>query len=256
MDLDFQADGSLGLSMKGHISEAIKDFGEDMNQHVSTPSSRKLFWIDDESPKLDEELADKFHSIIGRLLWVLKRGRPEIETAMSFLCTRIKEPTQQDWAKLRRLILFLHKTIDDERIIGADNLSSLLTSVDAAYTEHGDMRSHTGGTMSMGTGILHGKSQRQKLNTKSSIEAKVVGVSKYSPYNIHFSMFMVGQGYPITTNTLLQDNESAIKMEQNGRSSCTSNSKHIHTRYFFVKDRVDKGELTIEYCLTEKMLAD
>ena len=69
-------------------------------------------------------------------------------------------------------------------------------------------------------------------------------------------MFMAGQGYPITTNTLLQDNESAIKMERNGRSSCTSNSKHIHTRYFFVKDRVDKKELRIEYCPTEEMLAD
>ena len=27
-------------------------------------------------------------------------------------------------------------------------------------------------------------------------------------------------------------------------------------RFFFVKDRVDKGEFTIEYCNTEAMLAD
>jgi hypothetical protein len=28
-------------------------------------------------------------------------------------------------------------------------------------------------------------------------------------------------------NTIFQDNESAIKMEKNGRNSCTGNSQHI-----------------------------
>lgn len=30
----------------------------------------------------------------------------------------------------------------------------------------------------------------------------------------------------------------------------------MHIHYFFVKDRVDKGELSIEYCPTHSMLAD
>ena len=45
-------------------------------------------------------------------------------------------------------------------------------------------------------------------------------------------------------------------MEKNGRNLCTGNSRHIDIRYFFTKDRVDKGELDIGYCPTEKMLAD
>ena len=45
-------------------------------------------------------------------------------------------------------------------------------------------------------------------------------------------------------------------MENNGRNSCTGNSRHINIRYFFVKDRVDKGELVIQYCPTLDMLAD
>ena len=64
------------------------------------------------------------------------------------------------------------------------------------------------------------------------------------------------QGYNMKENILYQDNQSAIKMEKNGRNSCTGNSRHIHIRYFFVKDRVDKGEVKIEYCPTEEMLAD
>ena len=54
----------------------------------------------------------------------------------------------------------------------------------------------------------------------------------------------------------MQDNMSAIKMEENGRKFCTGNSCHIDVRYFFVKERVDKKEVTIKYCPTQKMLVD
>ena len=45
-------------------------------------------------------------------------------------------------------------------------------------------------------------------------------------------------------------------MLKNGRNSCTGNSRHINIRYFFVKDRVDKGEVRVEYCPTLQMLGD
>ena len=45
-------------------------------------------------------------------------------------------------------------------------------------------------------------------------------------------------------------------MLKNGRNSCTGNSRHVHIRYFFVKDRVDKGEVKVEYCPTLQMLSD
>jgi hypothetical protein len=38
------------------------------------------------------------------------------------------------------------------------------------------MRSHTGGDMSLGRGVLYGTSKGQKLNTKSSTEAELGGV--------------------------------------------------------------------------------
>ena len=47
---------------------------------------------------------------------------------------------------------------------------------------------------------------------------------------------------------------SSMKMEKNSRNSCTRNSRSI--RYFFVKDRLDKNEFRLEYCPTEKMIAD
>ena len=69
-------------------------------------------------------------------------------------------------------------------------------------------------------------------------------------------MFLEHQGYPILNNIVFQDNQSAIKMERNGRNSCTGNSRHIAVRYFFTKDRIEKGKLVVEYCPTNLMIAD
>ena len=57
-------------------------------------------------------------------------------------------------------------------------------------------------------------------------------------------------------NILYQDNKSNILMLMKGRNSCSGNSRRIDIRYFFVKDRVDKKEVRVEYCPTEIMLAD
>ena len=69
--------------------------------------------------------------------------------------------------------------------------------------------------MSMGYGTLHTKSSRQKLNTKSSTEAELVGVSEYLPYNLWMNNFLKSQGYDLSKNVIYQDNQSAIRMEKN-----------------------------------------
>ena len=108
----------------------------------------------------------------------------------------------------------------------------------------------------MGLGTLHCKSSKQKLNTRSSTESELVGVSEYLPYNIWQINFYKEQGYDILKNIVFQDNQSAIKMEINGRNSCTGNSRHIDIKYFWVKNRIDDKEVEIEYCPTTLMLGD
>ena len=131
----------------------------------------------------------------------------------------------------------------------------LHTWLDASFAVHNDMKGHTGGTMSFGKGVLHAKSSKQKLNTKSSTETELVGVSEYIPYTIWMKKFLHEQGYKVTGN-VYQDNQSSIRMEKNGRNFCTGNSRHVNIRFFFVKDLVDKKEIEIVYCPTETMLAD
>mmetsp|Transcript_7999 Transcript_7999/g.7584 ORF Transcript_7999/g.7584 Transcript_7999/m.7584 type:complete len:163 (-) Transcript_7999:223-711(-) len=127
--------------------------------------------------------------------------------------------------------------------------------IDAAYAVNPDMKIQTGEAMSMGVGILHGKCSKQRLNVKRSTEAELVGVSEYIPYNIWLLLFMGEQVYAVKDNVLFQDNQSTILMLKNGRNSCTDNSRHMNIRYVFVKDRIDKREVRVEYCPTEIMLA-
>ena len=110
--------------------------------------------------------------------------------------------------------------------------------------------------MSFGTGVLHGRSSKQKLNSKSSSESEKIAVSEYLSFHIWVKNFLKYQGYEVKDNIIFQDNQSAIRLETIRRNSCTGNSRHIDIEYFFVKDWVDKGEFRIEYCNSDDMIAD
>jgi len=114
--------------------------------------------------------------------------------------------------KLKRLE-YINGTINLEYTLGADSLNKLWTWVDASYAVHPDMKSHTGGIMSLYLGGIAQKSTKHKLNTKSSTEAELVQIVLW------VKMFMEAQGYKIEENIFEQDNESAIKLEKNGWSS-------------------------------------
>jgi ribosomal protein S18 len=135
-------------------------------------------------------------------------------------------------------------------------MEKITTYVDASYAVHQDIKSHTGGAISLGTGAVMRKSSKQKLNTKSSMEAELVGASDYLPNTIWLKYFLEEQGYRIQENTFMQDNQSAMKLEMNGRKSCGQKSRHIDIRYFFIKDRFENDNIKVIYCPTEAMLAD
>lgn len=257
MNIIIHDDGKVEYEMKKQLQEAIDAFDDDVTAQYATPAGRTLFETKEETSKLlSEKRQENFHSVTAKLLYLMKRARPDIDVAVTYLCSRVSKPNESDWEKLKRVLCYIKSTMNETRFMGMDDLGMLFTWIDAAYAVHPNMRSQTGGAMSMGTGVIHAKSGKQKLNVKSSTEAELVGVSEYLPFNLWTRHFMESQGYALKSNVVYQDNQSAIKMEKNGRNSCTGNSRHIHIRYFFVKDRIDKGEVKIEYCPTLQMLAD
>ena len=92
----------------------------------------------------------------------MKRAQPDIELIVFFLSTRVKSPTKDDWHKLKRLMFRLKRTATDVRIIGADDLLYMIVLVYFAHAVHDNMRGHTGGITSFGTGLVDQKSSKQK----------------------------------------------------------------------------------------------
>lgn len=127
MDIEFNDDRAVSISTPEYIDEAIETFGEEVKGEVTSPANNTLFEVDEESPMLGRKKHDIFHSVVARILWVMKRSRPDLETAISFLCTKVSYSTEEDWEKLRRVLKFVKQTKDDKRIIGVTSLTELTT---------------------------------------------------------------------------------------------------------------------------------
>ena len=109
--------------------------------------------------------------------------------------------------------------------------------------------------MSMGTGAINSTSSKQKIDTKSSTESELVAIDAVLPQALWTKYFLEGQGYG--TDTLLyEDNQSTIKLADNGKASSGKGTRHINIRYFFITDRIARKEVAVQYCPTKQMVAD
>jgi len=69
--------------------------------------------------------------------------------------------------------------------------------------------------------------------------------------------FLAAQGQHVQTRTIYKDNKSTtILLSENGKTSRSKKTHHINIHYFFVADRIKKGEVKVVYCPTTNMLAD
>jgi hypothetical protein len=56
---------------------------------------------DGERTLLNEEQAREFHHVVAQLLFASARSRKYIQTSVSFLTTRVKQPDEDAWGKLK-----------------------------------------------------------------------------------------------------------------------------------------------------------
>ena len=168
------------------------------------------------------------HHWAAKLLYVSKHCRLDVQLSIRFLCSRVTKSTEEDWFKLKKVLRYLKHTLNRKLIIGADDISLMNIFIDASYAIHDDMRSHTGGCIIFCRGALMSKSIKQKLTTKSSCEAELVGTSNYAPSAIYARLLLSTQEYEIKPSILNQDNESAIKLERNGKASSGQRHTSFH----------------------------
>jgi len=86
--------------------------------------------------------------------------------AVVFLSTRVKKPDQDDIKKLSRTMQYRRFTQHMRLTFEADELIEVKWWFNASFSIHCDMRSHTGGVMSLGEGAICALSKIQRINTK------------------------------------------------------------------------------------------
>ena len=182
--------------------------------------------------KLGQDKAANFHRIEFLLLCILGRFYLNNQTALAFLCTRVSKLCQDSCNKLKHVSSYLQSTCCNTLTIGRCTIGNLRSFVDAFYAVHLDITSHTNGVIAWGSGVSLTKCSKQEASAKGSTKAEVTGTSNSLPNNIWAQNFLEKQGYPIYTNILYQDHQSAMEIEWNGKESCGRKSCHIDVKYF------------------------
>lgn len=255
MTMDASKSGEVDVTMTGYIDDMLKAAPE--GKPARTPALDSLFDVHDTDSLCNEATRKEFHRNVARALYLAKRARPDCLTAVSFLATRVQKCTSADLVKLDRLLRYIRSTKDRGLVLrpGRD-YTTVSVYIDAAYGVHSDGKSHTGSCVVLGeSATIHCKSSKQGIVTKSSTEAELVALSDSCNQGIHVRRFMSGQGYRVGPLRVMQDNMSCMALVKRGRSAAEK-TRHIDIRYFWVKERVQRGEAVIEHMPTELMFAN
>ena len=126
MTLDFSERGWVVVKMSDYVKRMLNDAPDSMDGKAATPAAAHLFKVNTEDPKLlSKEKKELFVHLVIQGLYLSQRGRPDIRTAISFLCSRLTCPDEDNYKKLTRLIQYLQHTLYMCQVLGKDSMDSV-----------------------------------------------------------------------------------------------------------------------------------
>ncbi|GJV50336.1 retrovirus-related pol polyprotein from transposon TNT 1-94 [Tanacetum coccineum] len=196
--------------------EILKKHGMEKGQSIGTPMATK--------PKLDADLSGEpvdqtnYGSKIGSLMY-LTSSRPDIVKAVCYYARYQARPTEKHLKEVKMIFRYLRGTIHMGLWYPKGSDFELTAFSDADHAGCIDTRKSTsGGIQFLGDKLVSWMSKKQDCTTMSSAEAEYVTLS--TSYAQH------------------------------------SRTKHIHTRYHFIKEQVENGIIELYFVRTEYQLAD
>ena len=246
--------GIFYIHQRPYIEEIIKKFGLEDAKVSKIPLDTGYNKVQSE----EEDLADNelYQRLIGALLYLAVNSRPDISASISILSQKIKKPTKRDWTELKRVVRYLKGTKDLKLKLGGNNTDGLVGFADADWAENRtDRKSNSGFIFTLNGGAISWSCRKQTCVSLFSTEAEYIALSEASQEGIWIKRMLKDLGEeqngPIK---MLEDNQSCIKLATNDKFS--NRTKHIDTKYHFVKDLIEEEIIKLEYCPTESMVAD
>ena len=127
-DIDWgSVPGTMIVSMIKYLYQIIEEIPEVLRGTKPTPARDHLFMVRDEEDRkvLPEEQARQFHRTTAQLLFLCKRARPDIESLVSFLTSRVKQTDKDDWGKLIHGLMYPKGTPYMKRHLTTDLLNMI-----------------------------------------------------------------------------------------------------------------------------------
>ena len=94
------------------VESMVKDFTGKLKEKATTPVAEHLLKVNPDCEKLDEQRAKEIHNVAAQGLHVSKQSETNVQPTMALVCTRVKDPDEDNWKKLCRLMSHLKDTLE------------------------------------------------------------------------------------------------------------------------------------------------
>lgn len=244
-------DGEIFVSQRKYTEDLLKKFGMMECNPTVTPLQPGIKLSMD---KNQETINVPYQNLIGSLMYLAIGTRPDISHAVSYLSQYNSCYKHEHWLAAKRVVRYLKETKSlSLRFRKTNKPLEGMADADWASSEH-DRRSYTGYCFKYGGSVISWESRKQKTVALSTAEAEFMSLTEAAKEAIHLKKLSEDLGKSFGKITLYNDNQSAKNIAENAIVS--SKSKHISIKEHFIREKVSRGELKIEYKPTKEMEAD
>ena len=238
------------LSQEQYISSVLSRFGMSNCKPVSTPMCTSSSHSNLDTPHADSK---RYQEMMGSLLFLATRTRPDISAAVSLLCRHTANPRAAHFVAGKRVLRYLQGTKSFALRIGSTQ-DSLVAYADADWAnDHRDRRSTSGILLQLAGGSVLWKTCKQSVVALSTCEAELMAASEVCKGVVWVRHLLCELGFPQEhPTTLYEDNQGAQVWGTYG----VRNAKHVAIRRNYVKEQVDSRTVEMKYVPSADMKAD
>ena len=248
-----QREGSIILSQERYATRILEEAGlmGCNSAHIPMDAGVKLGKAEKEEG-VDER---EYRRNIGCLRYLL-HTRPDLACSVGILSRYMHNPKVSHNVALKQVLRYLAGTLSYGLVFEAKSDESLVGYSDSSYNvDPDDGKSTTGHIFYLGGNPITWCSQKQEIVALSSCEAEFMAATETAKQAIWLQdLLNEVLGRPGKIVVIKIDNKSAIALSKNpvfhGRS------KHIHTRFHFIRECVEKGLVNVEHVAGVRQKAD
>jgi len=248
------ANREFKLNQTGLIERTIKRFGLDVCKPSNLPMTKGQR---EASPgtELGPEGKTRYEGMIGSLLYIGRCTRPDIMASVGICARKVGNPTTSDEEAAERIFRYLMGTATLELAISGrgPNLVEGYSDADWA-TDKEDRKSVSGFAVYIYGTLVAWASRKQSCTALSTLEAEFVALGELGKELEWIRQLLDEIGEMASAIKVRCDNEAAIFLAQDPKER--SRAKHIELKYFFIRQLIEEGKVSIEHVGSEQNVAD